>query len=686
MTARRVGRASVPAAPLRPTLAPTVLRGLGVAVLYAVLAWGSLNLFATLNSSASPVWPPTGVALAALLLWGRRMWPAILVGAFAANLATTGTPVASLAIAVGNAMEALLAAHLVQRYARGPAALQRSATTFLFLGFALVAPVVSATVGATVLAQAGLLGGGGYAQVWATWYLGDVTGAIIVTPLILLAAGERRGLYRLPRVSPLEMAAMAATVIAVAAAVFTPWTVAGVAEVPLTFTVLPLVVWAALRLGSMGAASATLLMAGIAAWGTLQGHGPFTGSDPNTGLLLLQLFMLGVSTAGLALGAVVRERRDADEERAKAQAAETRFRALLEAAPDGVVVVAEDGTITMLNGQAEAMFGYSRDELLGKTMEVLVPERHAAQHPAHRARYVAHPKVRPMGANLDLAGRRKDGSEFPVEISLSPLRTPQGLLVFGLVRDISERRRLQGELDESRRQLATSEKLAALGTMVSGVAHEVRTPLTYVNTNLSLIRIQVDRWRSGQVAAEAAAAEIERLVAKNREGVQRIDRIIQQLRHFAKAELQTEPVDLQEVIAGAIEMFQSVRQGKVAVVADLRAVGPCEVDKGQLQQVLLNLLHNGAEAMGGGGELRVALHRGAEHAEIHVEDHGPGIPPDVQRRLFDPFFTTKDEGTGLGLPISRRIVEAHGGTITYRTGPAGTTFIVTLPCRHARGS
>jgi two-component system, NtrC family, sensor kinase len=218
--------------------------------------------------------------------------------------------------------------------------------------------------------------------------------------------------------------------------------------------------------------------------------------------------------------------------------------------------------------------------------------------------------------------------------------------------------------------------------MVSGVGHEIRTPLAYINTNLELIKIQIEKVAKGRTKPAEASQAIAKLVSSGKEGVARANRIVEQLRQFASAQLKTEPSALHEVVANAVELFRSVRKGQVIIDADLQPMTGFEVDKGQIQQVLINLLNNGADAMGNTGTLKVRLRETNSGAEIEVEDNGPGIPEEVQSRLFDPFFTTKAEGTGLGLSVSRRIIEAHGGTIQFTTKPSGTTFTVFLPKGH----
>ncbi len=644
---------------------------------YAFVAFGSLRLFATLNASSSPVWPPTGLAIAVLLLWGPELLPGVFVGAFAANWLTAGTPATSAAIATGNALEALTGFVLVRRLANGVQAFDRARTVGVFaLTAGLVAPLVSATIGVTSLGAAGLVPWPSYGDVWKTWWLGDASGALIIAPLFI---SFLRSSEPAPAGGPRELLALGTAISAACLAVFSPAVYSAIPPIPLGFTIVPLIVWAGLRFGSRGATGATFLFSIVAVWGTRGGSGPFNSADVNTALLSLQFSIMVLSTTGLAVGALVRERLDAEEEARKAKAAERRFQTMVESAPDAVVIADTQGRIVQVNSQTEATFGYSRGELLHFRVENLIPQRFRDQHKPYWSEFHAAQSQRPMGLGLELFGRRKDGTEFPVEISLSPLQTDAGIMVSSSIRDISERRAREAELDASRHQIAVSEKLAALGTMVSGVGHEVRTPLTYINTNLELIRTQIEKTAKGETALAQAAEAIARLVSKSKEGVERADRIVRQLRQFATAQVKAEPSALLDVVGNAAELFRSVHKGEVVVNVDLRPVGDFKVDRGQVQQVIINLLNNGAESMGNKGNLKIRLRPTASGAEIEVEDNGPGIPKEVQSRLFDPFFTTKTEGTGLGLSVSRRIIEAHGGTIRFTTNPTGTVFTVFLP-------
>ncbi|MBI4014115.1 MAG: response regulator [Candidatus Rokubacteria bacterium] len=247
------------------------------------------------------------------------------------------------------------------------------------------------------------------------------------------------------------------------------------------------------------------------------------------------------------------------------------------------------------------------------------------------------------------------------------------------------RRRAEQELEAARHQVAMSEKLSTLGTLVSGVAHEIRTPLTYVTNNLYLVRQRLEQAARARPELRELVDEIARYGKAALDGAARIDRLAEDLRRLARRD-EAGPVeaDLREVVGVAVDLFRATRRGRVDVRADLRSVPVLPLDVGQVQQVVLNLLTNAAEAMPSGGTVRVVTRSVPGGGEIEVEDQGSGIDPDVEARLFHPFVTTRAEGTGLGLSICQRIVEAHGGSIRFESrGGRGTTFFVFLPFRDA---
>ena len=284
-----------------------------VALAAVYFAAGKLGLkLAFVNASASAVWPCTGIALAAFLLLGYRVWPAILAGAFLVNLTTAGSVVTSLAIAVGNTLEGLIGCYLVTRFAAGKQAFQRAQDIFKFATFAAVlSPVVGATAGVTSLALAGFASWTNYGSIWSTWWLGDAVGAVVVTPLVLLW-------WENPRVH-WSRRQIAELVLLFLGLFFTGWIVFGghfefsVKNYPLEYVCIPFLVWAAFRFGRRKAITATCALAAIATWGTAHGFGPFARDSQNTSLLLLQSFIGVMAVTSMALAAEFTEHKRADE-------------------------------------------------------------------------------------------------------------------------------------------------------------------------------------------------------------------------------------------------------------------------------------------------------------------------------------------------------------------------------------
>jgi protein-histidine pros-kinase len=370
----------------------------------------------------------------------------------------------------------------------------------------------------------------------------------------------------------------------------------------------------------------------------------------------------------------VRDMADRQEARRRS---DRQFRDLLESAPDAMVIVDGAGDITLVNSQAVRLFGWKREELLGKPVETLVPERFRQQHPAHRGGFFSHPKVRQMGAGLDLYGLRKDGSEFPVEISLSPIETDEGLLIASAIRDASERKRSERLLHEANR--LKSEFLA-------NMSHELRTPL---NGILGFSELLIDE-RPG------------RLNEKQREYLSDIHECGKHL-----LQLINDVLDLSKVEAGRMEVHPERFSPRAAIAAvcaiilpmarkkriELHAPGeaaiPPEVtlDLAKFKQVLFNLLSNAVKFTNPGGRIDVdmQLDEGGM-LRIAVKDNGIGIAPTDIARLFEAFrqldagLSRRYEGTGLGLALTRKLVELQGGRVDVDSEPGmGSTFTVLLP-------
>jgi hypothetical protein len=373
------------------------------------------------------------------------------------------------------------------------------------------------------------------------------------------------------------------------------------------------------------------------------------------------------------------------------RAAERKFEQFLEFAPDGIVGVDPTGEIVLINQQAEALFGYRREELIGQMVEVLVPERFRTGHPGLRERYFQEPRTRPMGAGVELYAVRKDGSEFPVEISLSAIETEDGVLATAAVRDISERaesereRALQEQLDQSRR-------LESVGQLAGGIAHDFNNILGVIMNYAEFV--------SDELPAGSSANDD---VNEIRRAAERAAALTRQLLIFSRREVvQPEQLDLQEVVSQLENLMHRALGERIELQTRFgEGLASVEADPGQIEQVLVNLAVNARDAMPDGGRLVIEVDNvelDEEYTYMHpdteagayvclkVSDTGVGMDPETIQRAFEPFFTTKGkgEGTGLGLATVYGIVTGAGGRVDIYSEPAmGTTIKVHLPAGSA---
>lgn len=346
------------------------------------------------------------------------------------------------------------------------------------------------------------------------------------------------------------------------------------------------------------------------------------------------------------------------------------FRGLLEAAPDAMVIVDDSGSIVLVNAQVEKLFGYVRTELIGEPVEILVPDRFAGMHLAFRNGYVSEPRTRPMGLSGDLFARRRDGSEFPVEVSLAPLETEGGLLISAAVRDMSERRRMQEETDRIKDEFFAT------------VSHELRTPLTsmigYGELMSDLEELSPQGRRFLSVIMRSAEREL---------------RLVDDLLTLVAIEesgLAIEPTDvgLEDIVREAVEAARprAEETGLDLVLETPGTAVPVRGDRDRLGQVMDNLLSNALKFTPTGGRIGVIVRRAERVAEVDVVDTGTGIGDGDAQQIFERLFRAPSAvelqvpGAGLGLTIALAIVEAHQGRLeVVRSGPRGTTFRMTLP-------
>jgi PAS domain S-box-containing protein len=378
---------------------------------------------------------------------------------------------------------------------------------------------------------------------------------------------------------------------------------------------------------------------------------------------------------------------------------ERRFRELLEAAPDAIMQVDADGRIILLNRVAEDMFGYSRDELLGQPVEALIPHELHARHTQHRAHYRQSPTTRTMGSALSLQAIRKDGSRFPVEISLSPSESAEGFRVTAIIRDTTERqtaeerlRRVQeeytqrlaetnAELEMTNRELQRANRLKS--DFLASMSHELRTPLHTIIGFSELLAEQLE----GPLN-EKQHRFIQHIHKDSLHLLELINDVLDISKIEAdRLELRPEAFDFTALVAESLASVRSLAEAKSHTLESACDVPTAvEADRLRIRQVLVNLLSNSIKFTPEGGRIRLEARVQHDSVVVSVQDNGVGIPPEEHEFIFDKFHqvgaTTKGvrEGTGLGLAITKRLVEQHGGSIWVQSQPRkGSTFFFSVP-------
>jgi PAS domain S-box-containing protein len=344
-------------------------------------------------------------------------------------------------------------------------------------------------------------------------------------------------------------------------------------------------------------------------------------------------------------------------------ASEARWRAIIDSAVDGILMIDAHGRIEAFNQAAERLFGYTMDEVLGRNVDALMPSPYREEHDTYLSRYLATGRARIIGIGREVQGRRKDGTTFPLHLSVGELTIDGERKFTGILHDLSSRVQLE-------RQLREQESLAHLGEMAAVIAHEIKNPLAGIRGAMQVF--------GGRMAREGADTLIvNEIVAR----IDALDQMVKDLLLFARPPTpKPTPIDLVPLVrttASLLSTDPALRHVEIEVEG---TAPPVPADPDMMRVVFQNLLINSAHAMQGKGRIRVAVEPADSICQIAFVDAGPGIPPDVRDKIFTPFFTTKTRGSGLGLPTVKRLIEAHNGQIAIHCPPGGgTTVMIRLP-------
>ncbi|MCF8063534.1 MAG: PAS domain S-box protein [Deltaproteobacteria bacterium] len=340
-----------------------------------------------------------------------------------------------------------------------------------------------------------------------------------------------------------------------------------------------------------------------------------------------------------------------------------RFRSILDTATNAILSIDENHRITLFNNAAERIFGYTRDEVMGEDLGILIPAKYG-NHRQYVQRFLERRQGSLVGRTISLTALRKSGEEFPVELSLSFLEMESGVTITAIIRDITDRKHLE-------KKLLQSERLAAVGEAVAHVVHELKSPLMIIGGFTNQIQNTIED--------EHTLQKLGMII----EEVARVERLVGELGDFTREyRLIRRQADVNSVLRDVVKFMGAAYPPDLytfveSLDPDLREI-TCDPDK--LKQVFINIITNGIEAMSRGGVITINSERIPHGIEIRISDEGRGIPEDDLQQIFEPFFTTRERGSGLGLAISYKIVQAHGGDISVLNRPGkGATFVIRIP-------
>jgi PAS domain S-box-containing protein len=677
-----------------------------VAATYAGLA-ESVRLLPAINPAATPLWPPTGVALALVLLRGYRIWPAILAGAFSPHLIAGGSVLEFGSVGIGALLAAFAGAWLISRWSNDQQTFgtSQSVTRFAGICFAPTA-MISSSIALTGFTLANEAGFPDPVVTWSTWWLADAAGTLVIAPAVLLwAMMPLAGFSKWDLLGSIAVSALAGIIGIVA---YSPLIGTDLISNDLNvrlpyrsllgFLVFLPLMWAGLRGNRRSVTTAALIFVGMAVWGFSAGNDPFPKTDLNGALLSLFMLSVSVSVPPLALAAAIATRQDSEAHLLSVQdqlnrqierkslaleSVRRHFHILIEGVVDyAIFALDKEGHITSWNSTAQKITGYTREEIVGQHFGIFYrPDERRAGSPTRALESAI------QRGKYEVEGWRikKNGTPFFITGSVSSSHDDAGNLIgfINVLRDATERRDAEEKLFEAREQLAMSQKMEAIGKLTGGIAHDFNNLLMIIGG-------------SAQIFARLLDPKLPKAIEAIQNAAKRGESLTRQLLTFSRRQhLSPTVVDLNASIKNMRTMIESSLRGNIVYDENIGdGVAQIKVDLAELELAIVNIAVNARDAMPNGGTFTVSVNgvtveqETGEHGPgdsffaIAFSDTGTGIPPHLLSKMFDPFFTTKEVGKGTGLGLSQVYGFAHqaGGTVTADSKVGqGTTITIYLP-------
>jgi PAS domain S-box-containing protein len=688
------------------TAATYLLEPIIVAAIYFCLA-AAILLAPSINPASTPLWPPTGIALALVLLRGNQIWPAILAGSFAPYLIAGSSLPEAGSIAIGTLLAALSGASLTSRWSNGTKTFVTPSgiAKFTLISFAPTA-MISSSIALAGFTLANAAAVADPIITWITWWLADATGILIIVPVIVL--WTMTPLRPLSKWSLLEAVATLTVVSAIGIVTYSPLVTGDLIgndnnflvahRSLLGFIVLLPLLWAGLRGNQRTVATAAVIFCAIAMWGFSAGSNPFQQTDLSGALLSLFVLSLSVSAPPLILAAAIATRQNTETRLLSVQGqlnhqieqtslalgtANRHFQILIEGVIDYAIFVLDTaGRVGSWNSAAQRIMGYTAEEIIGKHFGIFYrPDERRAGEPTRTLELaIQEGKHEVEGWRV-----RKNGTPFFVTGSVSSIRSNDGnLLGFAnVLRDATERRDAQEKLVQAREQLAMAQKMEAIGKLTGGIAHDFNNLLMIIGGNAQTFKRLLDPKLPKAIEAIQTAAK-------------RGESLTRQLLTFSRRQhLTPTVVDLNASIKNMRTMIESSLRGNIVYNENIGDdVCSVKVDLAELELAIVNIAVNARDAMPNGGTFTLSVqnlstnqevgddHLNGAFVAVQFSDTGTGIPPIFLSKIFDPFFTTKEVGKGTGLGLSQVYGFAHqaGGTVTAESKVGkGTTITLYLP-------